>query len=67
RQIVAQMPDVVVIGMSMHEEEAMASAMRRAGAALYLTKGGPSDALLAAIRSAPVPRGDLPKAATAGS
>ena len=67
RQIVAQMPDVVVIGMSMHEEEAMASAMRSAGAALYLTKGGPSDALLAAIRSAPVPRGDLPKAATAGS
>lgn len=51
RQVVAELPHVVVIGLSMHEEEDMAAAMRKAGAAIYLTKGGPSDALLAAIRS----------------
>jgi len=51
RQIVSEMRAVSVIGLSMHEEADMAEAMRAAGAADYLTKDGPSDALAAAIRT----------------
>jgi DNA-binding NarL/FixJ family response regulator len=51
RQITAEMSGVAVIGLSMHEEEDMALAMRSAGAVAYLSKGGPSEALIAAIRS----------------
>jgi CheY-like chemotaxis protein/two-component sensor histidine kinase len=40
-----------VIGLSMHAESDMAEAMRAAGASAYLTKGGPSEDLIAAIRS----------------
>ena len=40
-----------VIGLSMHAEGDMAKAMRAAGASAYLTKGGPSEDLIAAIRS----------------
>ena len=50
RRITAAMPDVRVIGLSMHEEEDMARALREAGAAAYLSKGGSWEALLAAIR-----------------
>jgi CheY-like chemotaxis protein len=50
RRITAEMSDVVVIGLSMHEEDDMADAMRSAGAAAYLSKGGPCDALIATIR-----------------
>ncbi len=51
RQLHQEMPEVRVIGLSMHEEADMAQAMRQAGATAYLTKGGPSDELIAAIRS----------------
>jgi PAS domain S-box-containing protein len=50
RRIIADSPDVRVIGLSLHEEADMAAAMRMAGASAYLTKGGPADALMAAIR-----------------
>jgi DNA-binding NarL/FixJ family response regulator len=50
RVITSEIPGAQVIGLSMHEEADMAAAMRRAGAALYLTKGGPSETLIAAIR-----------------
>jgi DNA-binding NarL/FixJ family response regulator len=43
-------PDVRVIGLSMHEREDMEAAMHLAGAEAYLSKGGPPDALIAAIR-----------------
>ncbi len=48
----AEFPGVQVIGLSMFEEGERAEAMRSAGAVNYLTKSGPSEALLAAIRAA---------------
>jgi DNA-binding NarL/FixJ family response regulator len=39
-----------IVGLSMHEREDMARAMRAAGAEAYLTKGGPSEALLGVLR-----------------
>lgn len=58
RRIAAECPGVRVIGLSLHESEDMARAMRLAGAVAYLTKGGPAEQLLSAIRraaTAPVP------------
>ncbi len=55
RQILRELPHARVIGLSMHEEADMAAGMREAGAAAYLTKGGPTDDLLAAIRAARPP------------
>lgn len=52
RIIAAEMPQVRVIGLSMHAQEDMAGAMRRAGAVGYVTKGAPSEILTAAIRDA---------------
>jgi DNA-binding NarL/FixJ family response regulator len=51
RIIHAEFQDVRVIGLSMFEEAQRAKAMREAGAAAYLTKSGPADALVAAIRA----------------
>jgi CheY-like chemotaxis protein len=48
----AELPGIVVIGLSMHEDPAMELAMRSAGAVDFLNKGGPSEALISAIRSA---------------
>jgi DNA-binding NarL/FixJ family response regulator len=45
-----EMPQVRIIGLSFHEEPGMAAAMRDAGAAAYLTKGGPSQELIHTIR-----------------
>jgi DNA-binding NarL/FixJ family response regulator len=44
-------PDVCVIGLSIYEEAVLAAAMRNAGAVNYLTKSGPFEDLVAAIRS----------------
>jgi DNA-binding NarL/FixJ family response regulator len=52
RLIHAELPNVHVIGLSMFEEAERAAAMRQAGAVNYLTKSGPSDKVIAAIRSA---------------
>ena len=52
RRITDLVPHLRVIGLSMHEQESMASEMRQAGAAAYLTKDGPPEALMAAIRAA---------------
>jgi DNA-binding NarL/FixJ family response regulator len=41
-----------VIGLSMFEEQEQAKAMLSAGASAYLTKSGPADSVLAAIRAA---------------
>jgi DNA-binding NarL/FixJ family response regulator len=51
RRIVAELPQVRVIGLSMHEQDDLARAMHEAGAVAYLTKGGSAEALLAAIRA----------------
>lgn len=50
RQIVAEQPEVRVIALSTHEKQDVAEAMHRAGAAAYLTKGGPFDVLIHTIR-----------------
>ncbi|MCC7191488.1 MAG: response regulator [Phycisphaeraceae bacterium] len=51
RAIKREIPGVQIIGLSMHEKEDMAAAMREAGAIAYLPKEGPSEALISAIRS----------------
>jgi PAS domain S-box-containing protein len=51
RRIVSENPDIRVIGLSMHEEPDMATTMRQAGAVAFLTKGGPIEKLISAIRS----------------
>lgn len=43
---------VKVVGLSMHHEEEVATAMRKAGAWFYLSKGCPTEDLVAAIRAA---------------
>jgi PAS domain S-box-containing protein len=50
RHILQSHPGARIIGLSMHEQGDMAQAMLDAGAAAYLTKGGPSETLFAAIR-----------------
>lgn len=49
RQIKQQYPDIQVIGLSLHQEEDMATAMREAGAAAYLQKDGPAQQLFDTI------------------
>jgi len=55
RRLAAAMPGIRVIGLSVHEEEDVALAMRAAGATAYLTKGGSPQQLIAAIRGHPRP------------
>lgn len=50
RRITHEMPSVRIVGLSMHEDQEMGAAMRRAGAADYLVKDGPSQTLVSAIR-----------------
>jgi len=52
RKIVAELPGVRVVGLSMHEEEYGMTAMRRAGAVDCVMKAGPPDDLVTAIRRA---------------
>ena len=42
-------PSIRIVGLSMHDSPEMADAMREAGAAAYVTKGGPPEELIAAI------------------
>ncbi len=51
RGIHAEFPDVKIIGLSMFEKLERGAAMREAGAVDYLTKSGPPDALIVAIRT----------------
>ncbi|MCE5278516.1 MAG: response regulator [Planctomycetaceae bacterium] len=46
----AELPAVRIIGLSMFEQDEQAQAMLDAGASDYLTKSGPSEHLIAAIR-----------------
>ena len=50
RRVLSIHPAAKVIGLSMHPDADVARAMRDAGAVDYLTKGGPSQGLLKAIR-----------------
>jgi DNA-binding NarL/FixJ family response regulator len=60
RQIMSEWPSIHVIALSMHEETDMAASMREAGVVAYLTKGGPTERLIAAIRACR-PKGLPPK------
>lgn len=51
RAIHSELPEVRVIGLSMYDEAEQGKAMREAGAVNYVSKIGPSDALVAAIRA----------------
>lgn len=51
RILTKEMPEVKVIGLSIHLDKDAANSMREAGAVAYLTKGGPSEDLAAAIRA----------------
>jgi PAS domain S-box-containing protein len=51
RRIKNEFPHMRIIGLSMHGEKEQGGAMCEAGAEAYLNKGGPSEELLAAIRS----------------
>jgi DNA-binding NarL/FixJ family response regulator len=50
RQITRKWPHVRVIALSTHGVDEMASAMLSAGAVAFMTKGGPVEDLMAAIR-----------------
>ncbi len=52
KRILAANPSIKIIGLSMHTDNDVATALRDAGAVAFLTKGGPSEDLIAAIRSA---------------
>jgi CheY-like chemotaxis protein len=49
--ILKHLPHTRVIGLSMHIDRNIAADMQKAGAVGYLTKGGPSEALIDAIRA----------------
>ena len=51
RLIVSQLPDVKVVGLSMHEEDTAGPAIKEAGAKSYVRKDAPTEHLLAAIRA----------------
>lgn len=51
RHIVAQLPEVKILILTMHEEEAFFFEALRAGAAGYILKGAHSEELLSAIRA----------------
>ncbi len=50
QRIIQLLPSSKIIGLSMHEQEDAAVSMKAAGAAIYLTKTSPPEALIAAIR-----------------
>lgn len=50
RRLRARFPAMRVVGLSAHVQADIAGAMRAAGASTYLDKGGPAEALIAAIR-----------------
>jgi DNA-binding NarL/FixJ family response regulator len=51
RAIHAEWPQVCIIGLSIHDEDAQAEAMRAAGAMGYVTKTALQEKLLAVIRA----------------
>lgn len=51
RRITRELPGTRIIGLSIHAEQDMAQRMRDAGAEAYLSKAGPMDELLAAMRN----------------
>ena len=52
RRIVAEFPEITVIGVSMHDDDQMALAMKTAGAADYVSKGEAAEKLVGVIGGA---------------
>ncbi len=52
RRIKSEMPHIAIIGLSVHDDRGLTASMLDAGAACYLTKGGPSEDLARAIHDA---------------
>lgn len=52
RALSAKLPDVKVVGLSLHDSDWMEKAMLQAGAVAYLEKVAPLERLIAAIREA---------------
>ncbi len=50
RRILAEIPDVKVVGLSMHEGSGMRMQMRQAGAVDYVWKGGDPDELVQVVQ-----------------
>ncbi|MCK6474223.1 MAG: response regulator [Planctomycetes bacterium] len=50
RRIAARLPGARIIGLSVYAQEEMARQMLKSGAQCYLAKGGPVEALLAAVK-----------------
>jgi len=50
RLLVAEFPDICVIGLSMHNREDMGERLRHAGAVAYVNKSSPPTDLLDTIR-----------------
>jgi len=46
-----EFPETRIIGLSMYQEGNHKTSMRKAGAAAYLTKSGPSEELIESIRA----------------
>jgi len=55
RRLRERWPEMRVVGLSAHAQPDIAGAMRAAGAVTYLDKGGPAEALIAAIRGQATP------------
>jgi PAS domain S-box-containing protein len=55
RQIMARWPQIRVIGLTMHSDDASQDAMRAAGAVACLPKSGPTETLVSAICTATSP------------
>jgi DNA-binding NarL/FixJ family response regulator len=51
-EIKAAMPDIGIVGLSMHVDPTTESRMRKAGASAYVYKTSPSDVLVKAVRDA---------------
>jgi PAS domain S-box-containing protein len=61
KRILAAYPDIKVIGLSMHTDKYAAKAMQYAGAVAYLTKSGPAEDLITAVRAySPVSQDESP-------
>jgi PAS domain S-box-containing protein len=50
RRILAEMPQIKILGLSMYDDESHAEVMREAGAVAFLDKGGPISILKSTIR-----------------
>lgn len=51
RRILEVKPQVVVVGMSVYEDQSIADSMRKAGAAAFFRKDDPSEELIGSLRS----------------